>query len=66
MKKQKYLFNDDIAIDAHHEKQASIFRDEFETELNRRFNEEDAFSDELQHIQKLTMVIKSTHNTSKP
>ena len=60
MKKQKYLFNDDIAIDEYHEKQASIFRHEFEEELNRRFNEEDAFSDELQHIQKLAMVGKIT------
>ena len=32
MKKQKYLFNDDIAIDEYHEKQASIFRHEFEEE----------------------------------
>ncbi|MEK9727604.1 MAG: hypothetical protein VW397_05815 [Candidatus Margulisiibacteriota bacterium] len=53
MKKQKYMFNDDITIDEYHDKQAAIFKREFEKELSRQADNEYDFTDELKHIQKM-------------
>tara|TARA_A100000164_G_scaffold281932_1_gene254332 strand:- start:95 stop:412 length:318 start_codon:yes stop_codon:yes gene_type:complete len=55
MKKQKFMFNDDVSIDEYHQKQATIFRNEFEEELNRQNSIEEPFSDELKHIQKMAL-----------
>ncbi len=55
MKKQKFFLNDDVSVDEYHHKQASIFRHEFEEELNRQNSVEEAFSDELKHIQKMAL-----------
>ena len=58
MKKEKFMFNDDTSIDEYHQKQAKIFRHEFEEELLRQANTEDAFSGELKHIQKMAFLGK--------
>ncbi len=58
MKKQKNVYEDDISIENYHNKQAALFRNEFEQELERRTTVEELFSDELKHIQKMALIGK--------
>ena len=58
MKKEKFMFNENISVDEYHQKQAKIFRHEFEEELLRQTNTEDAFSGELKHLQKMAFMGK--------
>ncbi|RAP24707.1 hypothetical protein DID73_01105 [Candidatus Marinamargulisbacteria bacterium SCGC AG-343-K17] len=58
MKKQKNMYEDEISIDNYHDKQAELFREEFEQELENRNSIEDLFSDELKHIQKMALIGK--------
>ena len=58
MKKARKVYEDDISFENYHNKQAELFREEFEEELSRRVTVDDLFTDELKHIQKMALIGK--------
>ena len=58
MKKERKVYEDDISFENYHNKQAELFREEFEEELSRRVTVDDLFTDELKHIQKMALIGK--------
>jgi len=58
MKKEKRVLEDDISFENYHNKQAELFRDEFEEELRRRTALDDLFMEELKRIQKMALIGK--------
>ena len=58
MKKEKRVLEDDISFENYHNKQAELFRDEFEEELMRRTTVDDLFMEELKRIQKMALIGK--------
>lgn len=58
MKKERKVYDDDISFEVYHNKQAELFREEFEEELSCRVTIDDLFTDELKHIQKMALIGK--------
>ena len=58
MKKKKDLYEDEISLENYHNKQTVLFKQEFENKLRQQTSEEEFFSEELQHIQKMALLGK--------
>ena len=58
MKKNKRIFEEEISIKEYENKPLTQFQDEFNKQLNETNSEEEVFTEELKHIQKMALIGK--------
>ncbi len=58
MKKYKRIFEKEISVKDYENKPLTQFKEEFSKQLNKNNSDEEVFSEELKHIQKMALIGK--------